>query len=48
VLYATSAVLTQDFMPIIGVTLCIGVMFVVVNLLVDVGQAILDPRIRRQ
>jgi peptide/nickel transport system permease protein len=47
-LYATSAVLTQDFMPIIGVTLCIGVMFVVVNLLVDVGQAILDPRIRRQ
>jgi peptide/nickel transport system permease protein len=45
-LYATSAVLTQDFMPIIGVTLCIGVLFVLVNLLVDVAQAALNPRIR--
>jgi peptide/nickel transport system permease protein len=47
-LYATSAVLTQDFMPIIGVTLCIGALFVAVNLLVDVGHALLDPRIRRR
>ncbi len=45
-LYATSAVLTQDFMPIIGVTLCIGTLFVVVNLLVDLILAILNPRLR--
>jgi peptide/nickel transport system permease protein len=45
-LYATSAVLTQDFMPIIGVTLCIGTLFVLVNLLVDVIYALLNPRIR--
>jgi len=45
-LYATSAILTQDFMPIVGVTLCIGVLFVVVNLLVDVIYAALNPRVR--
>jgi peptide/nickel transport system permease protein len=45
-LYATSAVLTQDFMPIIGVTLCIGTLFVLVNLIVDVIYALLNPRIR--
>lgn len=47
-LYATQAVLTQDFMPITGVTLCIGAMFVVVNLVVDVLYALLNPRIRLQ
>jgi peptide/nickel transport system permease protein len=45
-LYATSAVLTQDFMPIIGVTLCTGTMFVVVNLIVDIAYAMLNPRVR--
>jgi peptide/nickel transport system permease protein len=45
-LYATSAILTQDFMPIVGVTLCIGVLFVVVNLLIDVIYAALNPRVR--
>jgi peptide/nickel transport system permease protein len=45
-LYATSAVLTQDFMPIIGVTLCIGTMFIAVNLLVDIATAALNPKLR--
>jgi peptide/nickel transport system permease protein len=45
-LYATSAVLTQDFMPIIGVTLCTGTMFVVVNLFVDISYALLNPKVR--
>jgi peptide/nickel transport system permease protein len=45
-LYATSAVLTQDFMPIVGVTLCIGAMFVAANLLVDIVYAMLNPKIR--
>jgi peptide/nickel transport system permease protein len=45
-LYATQAVLTQDFMPIIGVTLCIGTLFVLVNLLVDLVYGLLNPRVR--
>ncbi len=45
-LYATSAVLTQDFMPIVGVTLCIGTLFVVGNLLIDIAIAQLNPRAR--
>jgi peptide/nickel transport system permease protein len=45
-LYATQAVLNQDFMPIVGVTLCVGTLFVVVNLLVDVLLALLNPRVR--
>ncbi|EFH13425.1 ABC transporter permease [Teichococcus cervicalis] len=45
-LYATQAVLTQDFMPIIGVTLCIGTLFVLVNLLVDLLYGLLNPRVR--
>ena len=45
-LYATQAVLGQDFMPIIGVTLCIGTLFVAVNLVVDLLQGLLNPRVR--
>jgi peptide/nickel transport system permease protein len=47
-LYATSAILTQDFMPIVGVTLCIGAIFVIGNLVVDVCQAMLNPKVRLQ
>lgn len=45
-LYATKAVVTQDFMPIIGVTLVIGTLFVLVNLLVDLLYGLLDPKVR--
>lgn len=45
-LYATKAVVTQDFMPIIGVTLVIGTLFVAVNLLVDVLYGWLNPKVR--
>jgi peptide/nickel transport system permease protein len=47
-LYATQAVLTQDFMPIIGVTLCIGAIFVTVNLVVDMLYGLLNPKVRYQ
>ena len=47
-LYATQAVLTQDFMPIIGVTLCIGAIFVTVNLVVDLLYGLLNPKVRYQ
>jgi peptide/nickel transport system permease protein len=45
-LYATKAITSQDFMPIMGVTLCIGLLFVTVNLLVDLAYGIVNPKVR--
>lgn len=45
-LYAVSSALSSDFQPIMGVTLLIGVNFMVANLLVDLAYGWLDPRIR--
>lgn len=44
-LYAVNAALTADFEPIMGVTLVVGFMFVVLNLIVDLLYGVLDPRI---
>jgi peptide/nickel transport system permease protein len=35
-------------MPIIGVTLCIGAIFVTVNLVVDMLYGLLNPKVRYQ
>ena len=45
-LYATKAIVTQDFMPVIGVTLSIGVIFVSVNLVVDLLYGVINPKVR--
>lgn len=45
-LYATKSVVTQDFMPVIGVTLVIGTLFVAINLVVDILYGVVDPRVR--
>jgi peptide/nickel transport system permease protein len=37
---------TLDTPAIVGVTLFVGVIYVAVNLIVDLVQAALDPRIR--
>lgn len=47
-LYATKAVVTQDFMPIIGVTLVIGVLFVAMNLLIDMLYGVVNPKVRTE
>ena len=47
-LYATKAIVTQDFMPVMGVTLAIGVVFVLVNLLIDILYGLLNPKVRLQ
>lgn len=47
-LYATNSIIAQDFMPIIGVTLSIGVVFVVSSLLVDLAYGLLNPKVRYQ
>lgn len=44
-LYAVNAALTADFEPIMGVTLVVGFLFVVLNLVVDLLYGVLDPRI---
>lgn len=45
-LYATKAIVSQDMMPVIGVALVIGLIFVIVNLAVDVLYGIINPKVR--
>lgn len=47
-LYATNAILQQDFMPIIGVTLAIAMVYVIVNLCIDLLYGAFNPRVRAQ
>ncbi|MBA3450717.1 MAG: ABC transporter permease [Chloroflexia bacterium] len=44
-LYATKSALTLDFMPIMGIALLYGLVFSVINILVDVTYGALDPRV---
>jgi peptide/nickel transport system permease protein len=45
-LYATTSIISLDFQPIMGVTLLIGVTFVILNLAIDLMYGLFDPRIR--
>ncbi len=45
-LYAVSSAIAADFKPIMGVTLLVGVNFMLANLVVDLAYAGLDPRLR--
>jgi len=45
-LYATRAIVTQDFAPVVGVALVVGAIFVVVNLVVDLLYGVLNPKVR--
>jgi peptide/nickel transport system permease protein len=45
-LYTSDALTKSDFPAVMGVTLVLGIVYVVVNALVDIGQAIADPRLR--
>lgn len=47
-LYATKAIVTQDFMPVMGVTLSIGFIFVLVNLVIDLLYGVINPKVRYQ
>jgi peptide/nickel transport system permease protein len=44
--YAAASIAALDTPAILGVTLFIAVVYVIANLIVDVVQAALDPRIR--
>ncbi|HBM57753.1 MAG TPA: peptide ABC transporter [Citreicella sp.] len=45
-LYATKAILSQDMMPVIGVALVIGLLFVFANLLIDLAYGLINPKVR--
>jgi peptide/nickel transport system permease protein len=45
-LYATQAILTQDFMPVIGVTLVIAIIYLLTMLVVDLLYGVFNPRVR--
>ena len=47
-LYATKAIVTQDFQPVMGVTLVIGMVFLLVNIVIDLLYGVLNPRVRYQ
>lgn len=45
-LYATKAIVSQDMMPVIGVALVIGLIFVLANLLIDLAYGLINPKVR--
>lgn len=45
-LYAVRSAMTLDFQPIMGITLFVGLLFMTLNLLVDILYGVVDPRIR--
>ncbi len=42
-----NAAVSSDFQPIMGVTLLVGLNFMLANVVVDLAYGWLDPRIRR-
>jgi len=43
--YLVNSITSLDFMPVIGVAIVLGAAFAVINLIVDIIQQMLDPRI---
>ncbi|HYM38548.1 MAG TPA: ABC transporter permease, partial [Thermoplasmata archaeon] len=43
--YAFNAVLVSDYPAILGTTIVVAMMYVIVNLVVDIIQSLLDPRV---
>jgi peptide/nickel transport system permease protein len=46
-LYATKSALTLDFMPIMGIALLYGIVFSLINIVIDISYGLLDPRVSR-
>src|SRR5690242_15022874 len=44
--YTVQAILTADYKVMLAITLLIGVIYAVVNILVDVVHGLIDPRMR--
>ena len=46
--YLFNAILIADYQPILATTLLIGTVYALVNIAVDVAQAVIDPRVAEQ
>lgn len=46
--YIYNAVLVSDYQPVMAATLLIGVIYAVVNIMVDIAQVMIDPRISEE
>jgi peptide/nickel transport system permease protein len=46
--YAVQAILSADYKALLAVTLVVGVVYAVVNVAVDVVQALIDPRVAEE
>lgn len=46
--YAVQAILSADYKALLAVTLVVGVVYAIVNVVVDVAQALIDPRVAEQ
>jgi peptide/nickel transport system permease protein len=46
--YAVQAILSSDYKAVLAVTLVVGVIYAVVNILVDLVHGLLDPRVAEQ
>ncbi len=46
--YAVQAILSADYKALLAVTLIVGVVYAVVNVAVDIAQALIDPRVALQ
>jgi peptide/nickel transport system permease protein len=47
-LYTVQAILTADYKVMLAVTLLIGVIYALVNIIVDVVHGLIDPRLREE
>ncbi len=45
-LFALKSAVALDFQPIMGITIFVGLLFSIVNLITDIVYGMLDPRIR--
>jgi peptide/nickel transport system permease protein len=46
--YAVQAIFTSDYKAILAVTLLIGIVYAIINIIVDLVHALLDPRVAEQ
>jgi peptide/nickel transport system permease protein len=45
-LYAVNALITSDYAPVQGFVLTMAVLYIVLNLVIDVLYGLVDPRVR--
>ena len=44
--YAVEALIASDFAPVQGFVLAMAIIYVVLNLLIDLAYGVIDPRVR--